>query len=161
MSLHYNTHRNVKHLFNNLLFPMIEDRKQEEDNYRVPPSPLAPSVIPILQLAFLSCYNLLWDKKRKLPKNCCNYLLVYSTIGVAIVTYNVRCFFMRIILILSTPWISLINTFLSGHQIYTNAFSFFFRHFGLFCSSHFTRDIKTLYKTVFKMRIKETIFSNW
>lgn len=70
-------------------------------------------------------------------------------------------FFMEIILILSTRWISLINTFLSGHQIYTNAFSFFFRHFGLFCSSPFTGDIKTLYKTVFKMRIIETIFSNW
>lgn len=156
--MHYNTHRNVKHLFNSLFFPMQHKRRI---TIEFKPGLLAPAVIPILLASFSLLLQFTVRQKRKLPKNCCNYLLVSSTIGVAIVTYNGDVFFMGIILILSTRWISLINTFLSGHQIYTNAFSFFFRHFGLLCSSPFTGDIKPLYKTVFKMRIIETIFSNW
>lgn len=92
--MHYNTHRNVKHLFNSLFFS--HDRRQEHKRritIEFKPGLLAPAVIPILLASFSLLLQFTARQKRKLPKNCCNYLLVSSTIGVAIVTYNARCVF--------------------------------------------------------------------
>lgn len=92
--MHYNTHRNVKHLFNSLFFS--HDRRQQHKRritIEFKPGLLAPAVIPILLASFSLLLQFTARQKRKLPKNCCNYLLVSSTIGVAIVTYNARCVF--------------------------------------------------------------------
>lgn len=88
--MHYNTHRNVKHLFNSLFFPMQHKRRI---TIEFKPGLLAPAVIPILLASFSLLLQFTVRQKRKLPKNCCNYLLVSSTMGVAIVTYNARCVF--------------------------------------------------------------------
>lgn len=76
----------MKHLF----FPMQHKRRI---TIEFKPGLLAPAVIPILLASFSLLLQFTARQKRKLPKNCCNYLLVYSTIGVAIVTYNARCVF--------------------------------------------------------------------
>lgn len=126
------------------------------------PGLLAPAVIPILLASFSLLLQFTVRQKRKLPKNCCNYLLVSSTIGVAIVTYNARCvFYGDHINLVNSLDISYQHVSIGTSDIHKCIFFLIFRHFGLFCSSPFTGDIKTLYKTVFKMRIIETIFSNW